>query len=1054
MPENKLVHLHTHSHYSLLDGLAKIDDLLDRAEELGMKSLALTDHGNLHGAIEFYQKAKKRNIKPILGVEAYLAPGKKEDKNPNGTKYFHQLLIAENEDGWKNLLKLVSIANLEGFYYKPRIDIELLEKHHQGLIGTSSCLAGIIPQLILQNKEEEAFDTLKKFKNIFKEENFFLELQHHPNIEEQKQVNEHLKDFAKKSNTPLIATQDIHYASKEDSDYHDILLAVQTGNKVADTNRMTLKMDDFSMTSEQELQEHFKDTPEVFENTQKIADRCNVEITLGETKLPKFSLPEGFTDDYEYFDYLTRKMVKDRYDEITPEIQKRLDYELDIIKQTGYAGYFLIVQDFINWAKNRGIAVGPGRGSAAGSLVAYSLKITDIDPLEYDLLFERFLNPERIQMPDIDIDFADTRRDEVLGYVREKYGNDHVAQIITFGTMAARAAIRDSGRALGLSYGFCDQIAKLIPFNTKLKQAIKEVPELKSLYQTDPDAKKVLDAALHLEGVARHASVHACGTVIAPDALTEYVPIQRAPQDENTIVTQFEMHAVEDLGLLKMDFLGLKNLSIIENAVNLIKEYKNEDVDVSKLKLDDQKTYELLQDGDTTGVFQFESSGMRRYMKELKPTEFEDLIAMVALYRPGPMELIPTYINRKHGKEKVTYLHPMLEPILKNTYGVGVYQEQMMRIARDLGNFSLGEADMLRKAIGKKIEHLLAEQKVKLMKGMIENKIEEKVAKEIWELFPPFARYGFNRSHAACYALIGYRTAYLRAHYKTEFSTALLNADMNDIERLSFLISEAKKSGLTVHGPDINKSESLFTPEQDGIRFGMSAIKNVGHAIVEALVEERAKSGPFKNLTDLITRVDHKDLNKKSLESLIKAGAFDSLNIERGQALGNIDNIIGYIQSRRKNGNNGHQSLFGQTESINTLKLEPSEPASKKDTLSWEKELIGFYVSEHPLEHLQDKVKKFNIKPISFALNTKDEKLLFRIAGTITALKKHITKKGQPMMFVTIEDQNDSVEMLVFNEPITKKPDMWKENNVIILEGRMSQKGGDPKFIVNRAGEL
>ena len=1054
MPENNLIHLHTHSHYSLLDGLAKIDDLLDRAEELGMKSLALTDHGNLHGAIEFYKKAKKRNIKPILGVEAYLAPGARGDKNPNGPKYFHQLLLAENETGWKNLIKLVSIANLEGFYYKPRIDIEILKKYHEGLIGTSSCLAGIIPQLIIQNKTEEAFDTLKKFKNIFKEENFFLELQHHPNIPEQIKVNSLLKNFSQKSNTPLIVTQDIHYVKKADAEYHDILLAVQTGNKVADEDRMTLKMDDFSMTSEAELEEHFKDTPEVFINTHKIADRCNVKIELGEIKLPKFPLPENFNDDFSYLNHLARKMVHDRYKEITTDIQKRLDYELDVIKQTGYAGYFLIVQDFINWAKNRGIAVGPGRGSAAGSLVAYSLKITDIDPLKYDLLFERFLNPERIQMPDIDIDFADTRRDEVLSYVREKYGAGHVAQIITFGTMAARAAIRDAGRALGLPYSLCDKIAKLIPFNTKLKDALKNVSDLKQLYQTDQDAKKVLDAALHLEGVARHASIHACGTVIAPNALTEYVPIQRAPQDENTIITQFEMHAIEDLGLLKMDFLGLKNLSIIENTVNLIKEYKNIDLDISKLELNDHQTYKLLQDGDTTGVFQFESTGMRRYMKELKPTEFEDLIAMVSLYRPGPIELIPTYINRKHGQEKVVYLHEKLEPILKNTYGVGVYQEQMMRIARDLGGFSLGEADILRKAIGKKIEHLLAEQKVKLIKGMQENGIDEKTAKQIWELFPPFARYGFNRSHAACYALIGYQTAYLRAHYKTEFGTSLLNADLHDIERLSFLITEAKKTGLKVYGPDKNKSESLFTPEENGIRFGLVAIKNVGQAITESIVAERAKSGSFKNFTDLLTRVKHKDLNKKSLESLIKAGALDSLNIERGQALHNIDNIIGYVSNLRKNGVDGHQSLFKQTDTLNTLKLEPSSEASKKDTLTWEKELIGFYVSDHPLIHLEDKLKKYDVKPISFALNNKNEKLIFRIAGTITSLKKHITKKGQPMMFVTLEDEENSIEMLVFSEPIIKKPDMWKDNNIVILEGRMSHKDNNPKFIVDRAGEL
>ncbi|MFA5173487.1 MAG: DNA polymerase III subunit alpha, partial [Candidatus Paceibacterota bacterium] len=725
------------------------------------------------------------------------------------------------------------------------------------------------------------------------------------------------------------------------------------------------------------------------------------------------------------------------------------------IKQTGYAGYFLIVQDFINWAKDRGIAVGPGRGSAAGSLVAFVLNITDIDPLKYDLLFERFLNPERIQMPDIDVDFADTRRDEVLAYVRSKYGEDHVAQIITFGTMAAKAAIRDAGRALGLAYSFCDKIAKYIPFNSNLKDALDSIPELKEMYKNDKDAKKVLDAARHLEGVARHASVHACGTVISPEPLTEYLPLQRSPQDENAIITQFEMHAVEDLGLLKMDFLGLKNLTIIEGTIKLIKDFKGLDLNISTLPLDDKKTYELLQAGDTTGVFQFESSGMRRYMRELKPTEFEDLIAMVALYRPGPMELIPDYIERKHGREPVTYLDKKLEPILKSTYGIGIYQEQMMRIARDLAGFSLGEADTLRKAIGKKIKELLDEMREKLLDGMIKNNIPEKIAKSIWELFPPFARYGFNRSHAACYALIGYRTAFLRAKYPVEFMTSLLNAELNDIDRLSFLTAESKKSGIDILPPNINKSSERFLPEEENIRFGLLAVKNVGKGIVDAIIEERARNGEFASFTDFLNRVKHKDLNKKSLESLLKCGAFDSLNIERGLALANIENIIKFLSASRKNNSSSSSSLFGSS-SIGSgfLKFEPAPPVSTKEKLTWEKELLGFYVSEHPLEQHAEKLKKYGVKKLKEAAAFKNQRLNIRIAGAISQIKRFIAKTGQPMLFVTIVDKEDPLEMLVFHDTIARNPEIWKENNIILAEGRMSWKTDDPKFICNKVVEL
>lgn len=1049
------VHLHTHSHYSLLDGLAKVDDLISRAKELGMNSLAITDHGNLYGALEFYKKAKKAGIKPIFGFESYLAQGSRFEKNSSVGKYFHQLLIAENDEGWKNIIKLCTLGHLEGFYYKPRVDKEILKKYGRGIIATSSCLAGEIPQLILSKKYDQAEKAIFEYKEIFGTDNFFLELQRHDNIKEQVEVNKFIEELSKKTNTPLIATADIHYAKKEDSEFHDILLAVQTGNKVADGDRFSFRMDDFSMTSEKEISEKFPHLPEAVLNTEKIAARCHVEFSLGKPLLPAFPLPENFSDDFSYMEYLVKERLPKRFKNPDQNVLSRLDYELKVIKQTGYAGYFLIVQDFINWAKDRGIAVGPGRGSAAGSLVAYVLNITDIDPLKYDLLFERFLNPERIQMPDIDVDFADTRRDEVLGYVRGKYGEDHVAQIITFGTMAARAAIRDAGRALGLSYGFCDQIAKLIPFNADLKESLKTVPELKELYEKDENAKKVIEAARHLEGVARHASVHACGTVISPKPLTEYLPLQRSPQDENAIITQFEMHGVEDLGLLKMDFLGLRNLTIIEETIKLIRDFQEINLDISSLPLDDEKTFKLLQVADNTGVFQFESSGMRRYMRDLAPSEFEDLIAMVALYRPGPMELIPDYIERKHGRAPVVYLHEKLEPILKSTYGIGIYQEQMMRIARDLAGFSLGEADTLRKAIGKKIKELLDEMREKLLSGMIKNGIDEKIASKIWELFPPFARYGFNRSHAACYALIGYRTAYLRAHFPVEFMTSLLNAELSDIDRLSFLTSESKKSGIEILPPDINKSSEKFLPEGKNIRFGLLAVKNVGGGIVNAIIEERAKSGEFSSFADLLIRVKHKDLNKKSLESLIKCGAFDSLSLERGQGLANIENIIKFVGSNRKSNGNGNSSLFGSSSfGLGFLKLEPAPPASVKEKLTWEKELLGLYVSEHPLEQHKEKLLKYSVKKLKEASVFKNQRLNIRIAGVISQIKRFTTKTGQPMLFATLTDEDSSLEMLVFHETLSRNPEIWKENNVILTEGKMSWKTDDPKFICNKVVEL
>ena len=1070
--EPKFTHLHTHSHYSLLDGLTKVNEMVARAKETGMDSIALTDHGVLYGAVEFYKLARKHGIKPILGVEAYIAPRDRFSKE-NGERYYHLILLCENETGWKNLITLVSKAHLEGFYYKPRMDKDLLREHHEGLIALSACLGGEIGRALIADHYEEAKRIALEHQEIFGKGNYFLEIQKHPNIPESEKIEPMLIRLSKETGIPLVATQDSHYTHSEDAEYHDVLLAVQTGNRLTDDDRITMKSDDFSILSPSAMMEKFANVPgglEAVARTHEIAERCNVELELippyghGKYLLPEFPKPDGKTAN-AYMRELIEERLPQKYPPATQtkEMRDRLEYEIGVIEKTGFADYFLIVQDLIRWAKVHGIAVGPGRGSAAGSIVSYVLDITDIDPLAYGLLFERFLNPERISMPDIDIDFADSRREEVLAYAREKYGEDHVARIITFGTMAARAAIRDAGRAMGYSYAFCDQIAKLIPFNPTqgmkegwLDECLKKVQELKALYDTNPEAKKLIDTARHLEGVARHASVHACGTVIAKDPLMERAPLQFAPGEEDIIITQFEMHAVEDLGLLKIDFLGLKNLTIIEDALRLIKELRNVTIDISKIPLDDKKTYELLQKGDTTGVFQFESSGMQRYMKDIKPTRLEDLIALVALFRPGPMENIPSFIKRKHGKEKITYLHPKLEPILGTTYGIGVYQEQMMQIARDLAGYTLPEADTLRKAIGKKIKSLLDEQKQKLTDGMIKNGIPAKIAAEIWELFPAFARYGFNKSHAACYAMIGYQTAYLKANYPEEFTAGVLNSEMNDIERISFLIQEAKQTGVEILPPDVNRSFINFTPEGPKIRFGLLAIKNVGSEVTRAIIEERARGGPYESFENFLSRIQHKDLNKKSIESLAKSGAFDSLNVERKQILENMDEILRFVNALKRGGANQANSLFGISAPTITLKLKPAAPATSGEKLIWEKELIGFFISAHPMASHAGTIEHYKCKPISEIAAMTDEKKIYRTAGLVSKVKKIFTKSGQPMIFATIEDGNggQSIEVVVFNSVLEKTSTAWVENACVIVDGRVSHRDGETKLLCENAKRL
>ena len=1051
----KFTHLHVHSHYSLLDGLAKIDDLINKAKELNMDSLALTDHGVLYGAIEFYKKAKKAGIKPIIGAELYIAPEGRHFKRSNiDKKRWHLVVLVKDKTGYKNLIQLITKAHLEGFYYKPRVDKEILREHSNGLIAMSACFQGEVPKAILASDIKKAEKVALEYQDIFGKGNFYLELMPHYNFKEQKIVNKGLKEISKKTGIPLVATNDVHYINPDDAEAQEVLMCIQTSNTMEDENRLTMD-DDFSMKSQEEMIESFKDIPEAIKNTQKIVKECNLEIKLGKIELPYFDLPKEKTTD-GYLKKLCLEGLKKRYKKTTSEIKKRLDYEFEVIKKTGFASYFLIVQDFVNWAKNQDIVVGPGRGSVGGSLVSYLLNITNIDPLKYNLLFERFLNPERISMPDIDLDFADIRRDEVINYVSQKYGEDHVAQIITFGTMAARAVIRDVGRALNYTYTFCDQLAKTIPFMWSLEEALQKVLELKESYETDEQTRRLIDLAKKLEGVARHVSTHACGVVITKNKIDNYTPRQRASRDDETIVTQYEMHAIEDLGLLKVDFLGLKNLTTIENTIKLIKKLRNKEIDIDSIPLNDKKVFELFQKANTTGVFQLESSGMKRYLQQLKPTEFEDIIAMVALFRPGPMEFIPEFIARKHGQKEITYIHPKLEPILKNTHGVIVYQEQVIQIAKDLAGLSSSEADVLRKAVGKKIKKLLDEQAEKMIKGMVKNKIDKRTAQRIWEFFEPFARYGFNRSHATCYALIGYQTAYLKVHYTPEFMTALMNSEQNDIDRIAVLVNEARKEGIEVLPPDINESFDNFTLVADNnIRFGLTAIKNVGHNIVEAIVEERKKNGKYSSIDDFLNRIESKDFNKKSLESLIKAGAFDSLG-ERGQLLANLEKMLDYSREIQKAKSNGQTNLFdsmsSQSSDLFTLKTKDGLEFQESEKVIWEKELLGIYVSEHPLDKHQSFLEKNAIK--INALNLRQTGKKVKIVGIINTIKKFITKTGKPMLFVELEDLTGKIEALVFPTVFGQDPTVWQEGKIVILSGRLSDKDDQLKILCNEAEEL
>ncbi len=1051
----KFTHLHVHSHYSLLDGLPKIDELLDYTKELGMDSVALTDHGVLYGAVEFYKKAKERGLKAIIGCEVYVANERMEQKRPNiDNKRYHLVLLAKNEKGYKNLVKLVTKAHLEGFYYKPRIDENLLAKHSEGLIALSACLAGKIPRLIMAKKYEEAEKLALKYQEIFGKDNFYLEIQHHPHNKEQKTTNEVLISISKKYGIPLVATNDTHYLRPEDAEAQDILMLINTGADPNDPERLTIKADDFSLRTQKEMEEAFKDVPEAIENTEKIAASCNFEFELGKTKLPEFEVPNGKPPD-EYIKDLCSQGLKNRFGlQPNKEIIDRLNYELSVIKQTGFASYFLIVQDFVNWAKEKRIVVGPGRGSAPGSLVSYLLNITTIDPIKNNLLFERFLNPERISMPDIDLDFTDRRRDEVIDYVAQKYGREKVAQIITFGTMAARASIRDVGRALVYTYSYCDRIAKMIPLGFTLDKTFKKVSEFREIYEADEQAKRLIDLAKKLEGVARHASTHACGVVIGNLPLSNIIPLQRPTQNDENIITQYEMHSIEDLGLLKMDFLGLKNLTIIEDTLSRIYVLRGgKKINIEDIPLDDKETFKLLRKANTTGVFQLESDGMKRYLKQLKPTEFEDIIAMVALYRPGPMQFIPEYIARKHKRKEIEYLHPKLKPILEKTQGICIYQEQLMQIAQHLAGFTLAEADILRKAIGKKIESLLHSQEEKFIQGMIKNGIEKEIAQKIWQWILPFASYGFNRSHSCSYAMIAYQTAYLKAHFSVEFMASLLTSEKIDVERIAILIEDCKKMGIEVLPPNINESLKNFTvvPKENKIRFGLLAIKNVGENVIDVIVEEIKNNGTFKDIEDFIQRISSKNLNKKSMESLIKTGAFD-LFAERNQLLHNLEKLLEWSRETQKTKMNGQKGLFDGDGSNNHIKLDSVALATNFEKLSWEKELLGLYVSSHPLEDFRGIFEKKTLSLVKIKDTWINQRI--KVGGIISGIKKIITRAGKPMLFVKLEDLTDKVEVVVFPGVIERNPTAFQENKIVFISGRVDNRDNVPKIIAEEIEEV
>lgn len=1045
------VHLHVHSEYSLLDGACKLDELVEQAVNFNMPAVALTDHGVMYGVIDFYKIAKEKGIKPIIGCEVYVTPDSRFEKKGQRGDLFHLILLAKDFEGYKNLTKLVSLSFIEGFYYKPRVDKELLREYSKGLIALTSCLAGEIPTYILNNRIDKAKEAIREYLDIFGED-FYLELQDN-GLEEQKYVNERLIELSKEFNIPLVATNDVHYLNKEDAEIHDILLCIQTGSKLNDKDRLRFKTDEFYFKSEEEMSKIFGNIPEALENTIKIAEKCNLELPLNKVILPVFEVPEGETLD-SYFERLCWEGARKRFgDNIPNHIKERLEYEISVIKQMGFSGYFLIVQDFVRYAKNKGIPVGPGRGSAAGSLVSYVLGITNIEPTRWGLIFERFLNPERITMPDIDIDFCFERREEVIDYVRNKYGKEHVAQIITFGTMAARASVRDVGRVLNVPYNEVDRIAKLIPPNSSIEEALQSSQELQNLVENNAQAKKIIDIAKRIEGQARHASIHAAGIVISKDPLMEYVPLQIMNSSE--VVTQFPMTNLEELGLLKMDFLGLRTLTVIYDTLKKIKENYGIDIDIDNLPLDDPKVYELLQKGETIGVFQLESRGMRNLLREIKPEKFEDLIAVLALYRPGPLGRLESYIKRKRGEEKIEYMHPSLEPILSETYGVIIYQEQVMEIAHRLAGFSLGQADVLRRAMGKKKPEVMEEQREIFVKGAKERGIPEEVAKDIFEDMAKFAEYGFNKSHSAAYAYVSYQTAYLKVYYPKEFMSSLLTSVRNNTSKLSKYIAEAKRMGIKILPPDINESMVYFTVTNEGIRFGLSAVKNVGEGVAIAIVNER-ENGKFKSILDFVKRLNSRVINKRALESLIKSGAFDSFELSRKSLLENIDKLLDSVQSSKKLPVT-QASLIDTVELIKDPVIMNTEEFTVEELMEMEKEMLGLYVSYDPQEELREISQKLFENTIDELVDVESGSWII-VPGILKNVREILDRKNQKMLFATLEDYTGEADITVFSSVYNKFKNILQEGKRVVVGGRLEVDKDDNeekvKIMVEQVDEL
>ncbi|MFH0750023.1 MAG: DNA polymerase III subunit alpha [Candidatus Gottesmanbacteria bacterium] len=1063
------IHLHTHSEFSLLDGLGKLDHLIEKAKTFGMDALAITDHGAMYGSFKFYMKAVTAGIKPIIGVETYVARRSRFDKESKiDTDSYHLILLAENNKGYQNLMKLVSVSHLEGFYYKPRVDVETLQKYHEGIICLSACLQGQIGQLLLRGEEKEAEKIAKQYAEVYGDNHYYLEIQRHVNIPQTDEVTEKIVKLARRLGLPIVATNDIHYVNPDDAEAQEILLCVQTQRTILEKNRplSMINSPDFYMRSPDEMKELFAEYPEAIENTVRIANMCHLELTIGEWHLPKYPVPDSMTPEI-YLRKLIEERLPLRYKEVTKEIRDRIEYEFDVINKKNYTSYFLITQDFVHWAKMHGIAVGPGRGSAAGSVICYILNITGLDPFYFKLPFERFLNPSRPSAPDIDLDFADDKREDVVAYVTEKFGNDKVAQIITFGTMEAKGAIRDAGRALGMPYIKPDRISKMIPLGIQgnamtLEKALVQSAELALAYQSEPETKRLIDVAKKLEGVARHASVHAAGVVISDQPLTDHTPLQKETRGEK-IITQYDMYTVGEngVGLLKMDFLGLRNLTIVSQALAIIEKTRNKKIDLDHIPLDDKKTFQMLANAETTGIFQLESPGMRRYIKELAPTTIFDLMAMVALFRPGPMQVIPEFIKRKHDPSQIIYPDPRLKDVLKQSYGIIAYQDDVLLTAITLAGYSWGEADKLRKAVGKKIPTEMKKQREKFINGCVKNGLSQAKAEEIFNLIEPFAGYGFNKAHAACYAMIAYQTAYLKANYTVEHMTAVLTAESRANtgptrnEKISNIIAECRRIGLTILTPDVNTSDIEFSVEQGNIRFGLSAIKNVGSAAIESILTSRTKKQPFRSFYDFLSRVVLSKVNKKTVESLIKAGAMDQFG-KRAVLLLALPNMIDVLHKKKKDTDKGQSGLFddmGETPSHEPVFPDvPELPGN--ELLTFEKELLGFYLTAHPLSSYEKQLANLNVKHIG-DISDEDVGSRTRIAGIIVDIKKIFTKTGNnEMAFVKIEDLTGTIETVVFPKIFSQSSTLLVPDTVIELSGKIDQKDEKKTILVDTVKKI